>query len=120
MTGEVRHNAESKMACLDHSESMQSIPHEVVMRSGDTWEEICRVLSDKSIDLLVMGTQGRGAVDRLFLGSTAENVIRHATCPVLTVGPQLRTASGERFAHVVLATDFLGWLHAGADLRPFR
>jgi nucleotide-binding universal stress UspA family protein len=37
------------------------------------------------IDLIVMGTHGRGAVSRLFMGSVAERVVRTAACPVLTV-----------------------------------
>lgn len=36
-------------------------------------------------DLVVMGTHGRSGVSRLFLGSVAERVVRHAPCPVLTV-----------------------------------
>jgi nucleotide-binding universal stress UspA family protein len=35
--------------------------------------------------LIVMGVQGRGAIDRMFFGSTTQHVVRQATCPVLTV-----------------------------------
>lgn len=115
MSDEVRHIAESRMAGLEHSDSVQSIPHQVVIQSGDTWEVICKVLSDKKVDLMVMGTPGHGAVDRLLLGSTAENVIRHATCPVLTVGPQVGTAALKRFAHILFATDFLGGSQRALD-----
>lgn len=38
-----------------------------------------------SADLIVMGTHGRSGVNRLLMGSVAENVVRRATCPVLTV-----------------------------------
>ncbi|MEZ5293317.1 MAG: universal stress protein [Vicinamibacterales bacterium] len=41
----------------------------------------------ESIDLIVMGTHGRGAVAHLLIGSVAENVVRRAPCPVLTVRP---------------------------------
>ena len=37
------------------------------------------------IDLIIVGTQGRGAVSRLLLGSVAERVVQTAPCPVLTV-----------------------------------
>lgn len=40
---------------------------------------------DHDIDLIVMGTHGRGAVSHLLMGSVAERVVRTATCPVLTV-----------------------------------
>jgi nucleotide-binding universal stress UspA family protein len=41
--------------------------------------------SQQQIDLIVMGTHGRGGVTRLLMGSVAERVVRTATCPVLTV-----------------------------------
>ena len=41
--------------------------------------------NEHQIDLIVMGTHGRGAVSRLLMGSVAERVVRTATCPVLTV-----------------------------------
>lgn len=101
-----RHNAEKGMANLESTEDLKFLPHEVILRSGDTWEAISRVVSDKNVDLIVMGTQGYGGVKKLFLGSTAERVTRHATCPVLTVGPRVRSVSANRFGHVFYASDF--------------
>ncbi|MFN8061944.1 MAG: universal stress protein [Vicinamibacterales bacterium] len=40
------------------------------------------------VDLIVMGTHGRGAIAHLLIGSVAENVVRKAPCPVLTVRSQ--------------------------------
>ena len=39
----------------------------------------------EAVDLIVVGTQGRGALAQLFIGSVAEHVVRTAPCPVLTV-----------------------------------
>ena len=41
--------------------------------------------ADAAVDLIVMGTHGRGGLPRLVLGSVAESVMRKAPCPVLTV-----------------------------------
>jgi len=101
-----RRNAERSMAKLENTEDMKLLPHEVILRSGDTWDVISEVLSDKNVDLIVIGTQGHGGIKKLFLGSTAEKVIRHATCPVLTVGPHVQLGSLNRFAHVFYASDF--------------
>ena len=46
--------------------------------------EIVRYAKDRRIDLIVIGTHGRGPVWHMLLGSVAENVVRHAHCPVLT------------------------------------
>lgn len=41
----------------------------------------------EGIDLIVMGAKGMGAIERFFMGSVSENVIRHAACDVLVVRP---------------------------------
>ena len=46
---------------------------------------ILRYAGDHEIDLIVCGTHGRQGWDRIALGSVAENVVRRAPCPVLTV-----------------------------------
>ena len=58
---------------------------ETVLASGKPSREILRVAGTQRSELIVIGVQGRGAADRLFFGSTAEYVVRHATCPVLTI-----------------------------------
>lgn len=58
---------------------------EQVMTHGSPWRQILREAADRSVDLIVMGVQGRGAVDLMFFGSTAQHVVRQATCPVLTI-----------------------------------
>jgi nucleotide-binding universal stress UspA family protein len=51
--------------------------------------EIVKYAAENRIDLIVMGTHGRGALAHVLTGSVAENVVRTSTCPVLTVrGPQ--------------------------------
>ena len=52
---------------------------------GSSYPEILRYAEEQGIDLIVMGTHGRGAVGHLLLGSIAEKVVRRSPCPVLTV-----------------------------------
>jgi nucleotide-binding universal stress UspA family protein len=47
--------------------------------------EIIRYGKDHAIDLIAIGTHGRGGLKRLILGSVAESVVRGAPCPVLTI-----------------------------------
>ncbi len=53
--------------------------------AGDPANEILRAAADWRADLLVMGSHGRDGVMRVLLGSVAEKVMRHATCPVLVI-----------------------------------
>ena len=57
----------------------------LVMRRGSPFVEIVRYAKSENIDLIVMGTHGRGPIAHMLLGSVAEKVVRKAPCPVLTV-----------------------------------
>jgi nucleotide-binding universal stress UspA family protein len=58
---------------------------EHILAEGDAAGEILRVAQAKRADLIVMGTHGRTGLERLLLGSVAEQVLRSASCPVLTL-----------------------------------
>ncbi len=55
------------------------------LEEGDPATEIIRLAQEGKCDLIVMGTHGRTGVARLLMGSVAEQVVRKAPCPVLTV-----------------------------------
>lgn len=57
----------------------------VTTRVGSAVEEILEYAQDVGIDLIVMGTHGRGRIAHALLGSVAERVVRKASCPVLTL-----------------------------------
>jgi nucleotide-binding universal stress UspA family protein len=61
-----------------------SHPEERVVK-GRAHEEILKVVANEHVDLVVMGVQGKGVVNRLVFGSTTHRVIREAGCPVLTL-----------------------------------
>jgi len=58
---------------------------EPVVGVGTPHVEIVRLAEERSIDLIVMATHGRGFISHAILGSTAERVLRRAPCPVLVV-----------------------------------
>lgn len=64
------------------SESVQVVRKLIL---GHPFVEIVKYARDNEIDLIVMGTHGRGAIAHMLLGSVAEKVVRKAPCPVLTV-----------------------------------
>lgn len=55
------------------------------LRYGSPFEEITRLVRERNVHLVVMGSQGRGFVGELFLGSVSHNVARHADAPVLLI-----------------------------------
>ena len=55
------------------------------LEQGDPVTEILRVAREAGADLIVLGTHGRTGLGRLLMGSVAEQVVRRAACPVLTV-----------------------------------
>lgn len=59
---------------------------ETAVREGAAYREILKVAAVQSVDLIVMGVQGRGALDLVIFGSNTARVARAATCPVLIVG----------------------------------
>jgi nucleotide-binding universal stress UspA family protein len=57
----------------------------VLLISNAPSQTITGYAKEANVDLIVMGTHGRGAVAHLLMGSVAERVVRTAPCPVLTV-----------------------------------
>jgi len=68
-----------KVNTVDEAQVVRKLKH------GHPFVEIVRYAKDNEIDLIVMGTHGRGAIAHMLLGSVAEKVVRKAPCPVLTV-----------------------------------
>jgi universal stress protein A len=63
----------------------KGIPASVVVTMGTAWNRIIGAAKSWSADLIVIGTHGRTGLKHALMGSTAERVARHATCPVLVV-----------------------------------
>ena len=87
---------------------LTGLPSQTPMRQGQVWEVISDVVKRNEIDLLVLASHGRHGIPRLVLGSVAEDVFRNVSCPVLTVGPDVKPCSTPemKIKKVLLATHF--------------
>jgi len=70
---------------LHRLELEEDIQADSRLEHGAAATKILQVAEESNADLIVMGTQGRSALSRLLLGSVAEQVMRGAPCPVVTV-----------------------------------
>lgn len=75
-------------------------------RSISAFDGIMRAAADNAPDLIVMGTHGRTGFRRLLMGSTAEKVLRHGGCSVLTVRAEARVSAKAAFAKLLVPVDF--------------
>ena len=80
-----RDEAEQKLRQLDLRPLEGSERVTYVTRGGSTIASITQYARAQNIDLIVMGTHGRTGLQHVLVGSVAENIVRTATCPVLTV-----------------------------------
>jgi nucleotide-binding universal stress UspA family protein len=68
---------------LAREELPEGMEYRIALREGYPPDEICTEAKESGADLIVMGTHGRTGLERVFLGSVAERVIRQAEVPVL-------------------------------------
>jgi nucleotide-binding universal stress UspA family protein len=80
----------------------------IVVRDEDIWRAVETAIKEHDVDLLVLGTRGRTGPPKHRLGSVAEEIVRRAPVPVLTIGPNVYSGShyDARFSRVLFATDF--------------
>jgi len=83
--------AQQKLSEWTGDSSLGDTPCRTVLDRGDLAEVIPDIIREQTVDLVVLGTHGRRGVSKLMLGSGAEKIYRSASCPVLTVGPKVRT-----------------------------
>ncbi|HYU33751.1 MAG TPA: universal stress protein [Thermoanaerobaculia bacterium] len=77
--------AERRLQELTDRLTGEGLAVDSVAREGDPSQVIVEEAERRGADLIAMGTHGRSGLRHLFLGSTAERVVQHATCPVMTV-----------------------------------
>jgi nucleotide-binding universal stress UspA family protein len=76
---------EGELALDDVERFAEGVPVETAMVEGDPANEILDYAEENDCDVVLMGTHGRGGINRLLLGSVAERVVRRSPVPVITV-----------------------------------
>jgi len=95
IVGEVEENSRRRLTALATENNMKGAP---LFARGPVAEAVPKWINEHGIDLIVMGTHGRHGLKHLLMGSVAEAIFRHATCPVLTVGPHVTVRPSHDFA----------------------
>ena len=103
-----RRDLENLKAELMHTRSLaEGKDYHLYLLEGDVAQSILHFAQEKHIDLIVLGTHGRGGLGKALMGSVAERVFRGSTVPVLTIGPRARRASlALAPKHILVAADF--------------
>ncbi len=101
-------HVEEQMAGLRATPLLKEFPHEVLVDHGDVWPLLSAMAEKYKINLIVIGNHGRRSVEKLLLGSIAEQIMRRAQVPVLMVGPRSSVApeTKARPRRILYATDF--------------
>ena len=98
--------AQQDLESLSHRDEMEHINHELLLRDGQVSTVLLELLDKYKVDLLAIGTRGHTGLDRLLLGSVAEEMFRQAKCPVLIVPSHASQDSAARIGIIVYPTDF--------------
>jgi nucleotide-binding universal stress UspA family protein len=84
---QVREHREQQAQALVERGRVAGVEVSFLVWTGDPGDQIVSAAEAERVDMVLVGSHGRGAVGRLFLGSVSEHVVRNAPCPVLVVRP---------------------------------
>jgi nucleotide-binding universal stress UspA family protein len=80
-------DARARLEALVPEEARNWCQADTHVATGKPYQEILRMAREDSADLIVMGNHGGGSLDRMLFGSVTQQLVRQATCPVMTVRP---------------------------------
>jgi nucleotide-binding universal stress UspA family protein len=103
-------SAKTQLLALIPEEFRECLTFEIIVKGGDVRAEILGIVSDREIDLVVMGSHGRGYFERLLLGSVTERMLRKLPVPVLTVShldpdKEIHTPGAVTLERILYASD---------------
>lgn len=104
---QLRESAVQQMHDLETSEMLQDVPFHPVITEGVVGATVAEVARQNDVDVIIVGTHGRTGMRKFVMGSVAEDIVRHAPCPVIALGPQVCTEARytPAFKRVLYATD---------------
>jgi nucleotide-binding universal stress UspA family protein len=81
---EIASYARNELQALVKDAVARGVQAEDLVVQGRPSAEILRIATEKEVDMIVLGSHGKGVLDQALFGSTTERVVRKAPCPVLT------------------------------------
>ena len=104
----LREKASENLKDLRQQAEKAGVDCETILEIGLASTVILKIVTERAIDLAVLGTNALHGFERLVFGSTAEAILRKSPCAVLTVGPRVGqcSTSGQADGPVIFATDF--------------
>lgn len=107
---------EAQLAAITGAAPAQKLRLErVVQQNNNPVAEICAYAETANVDLVIMGTHGRTGLSHWLAGSVTEEVVRHASCPVMAVRASKQNAEVTPYFDILVPVDFS--LHAQKALR---
>ncbi|MEW6511381.1 MAG: universal stress protein [Bacteroidota bacterium] len=85
---ELREKGGEELATLINREIRRRVKASSSVRTGNPHQEILREAEERGVDMIIVATHGHSGVEHMLFGSTADRIVRHAKCPVLTVRPE--------------------------------
>ncbi|HEY3524150.1 MAG TPA: universal stress protein [Candidatus Limnocylindrales bacterium] len=82
---QIRTAREAEVSTVVAAARGQGVAAEYLIWTGTAGESIVEAAASEGVDLIVVGSRGRGGVERAVLGSVSDYVIRHAPCPVMVL-----------------------------------
>lgn len=82
---EIEKHAAERLEAVIPREDWDKLAVTLVMRKGAPFLEIIRYARERNMDLIVLGTHGRGSLAHVLMGNVAEKVVRKAPCAVMTI-----------------------------------
>ena len=100
-TAKLIEKAKKQLAKASEDPKLAGVKVRPELRIGSPFHGMRTIITERKVDLVVMGTAGQTKIEEMIIGSNTEKVVRHSNCPVLTVH---KKPSGTDFKNIVYAT----------------